>query len=126
MRIAEVAKQMGVRASTLRYYERRGILEPTLRVRQGQRRYDSAALDRLRFIRLAQRAGLTLSEIREMLHGFPAGATARARWQSLRSGKIRALEERIQAMKAAQHLLRATAQCRCRDLDECGRKLLNA
>lgn len=122
MRIGELAREAAVRVSTIRYYERRGLLHPRFRGMRGQRRYDAAALDRLAFVRLAQAGGMTLSEIRQLLHGFPPATAAPARWRSIRTPKLAALEERLRALRAAARLLRATTACRCGDLDECGRR----
>jgi len=122
MRIGELARQADTRQSTIRYYERRRLLVAPARGRSGQRRYDSAALNRLGFIRLAQAAGLTLSEIRHLLDDFPSATPPSLRWHSIRSAKLKALDERIRRLQAAKRHLRATTGCRCRDLDECGRK----
>ena len=126
MRIGELARHADVRVSTIRYYERRGLLSPRGRGLRGQRRYDAAALDRLAFVRLAQAGGLTLSEIRSLLLGFPPATAAPARWRSVRASKVAALEARIRALRAARRHLRATVSCRCADLDECGRRARSA
>ena len=126
MRIGELATHADVRVSTIRYYERRGLLSPGGRGVRGQRRYDAAALDRLAFVRLAQAGGLTLSEIRRLLQGFPPMTPAPARWRSVRAAKLEAIDARIRALRAASRYLRATASCRCADLDECGRKARSA
>jgi MerR family transcriptional regulator, redox-sensitive transcriptional activator SoxR len=122
MRIGELARHADVRISTIRYWERRGILPPGARGVRGQRRYDAAALDRLAFVRLAQQGGLTLAEIRGLLHGFPAATTAPSRWRSVRAAKLAAIDDRIRALRAARRRLGATVSCRCADLDECGRR----
>ena len=59
--ISEVAKRLGVRSSTIRYYEEIGILPPAHRL-NGQRRYDQKVLYRLAVIQHAQRAGFSLPE----------------------------------------------------------------
>jgi len=126
MRIGELARHADVRVSTIRYWERRGILAPGARGIRGQRRYDAAALDRVAFVRLAQEGGLTLSEIRGLLHGFPAATAAPSRWRSVRAAKLSAIDGRIRALRAARRHLRATISCRCADLDECGRRARSA
>jgi DNA-binding transcriptional MerR regulator len=65
--IAEVAAGAGVRPDTLRYYERAGLVPAPPRTTGAHRRYPAATVDRLRFIRGAQRLGLRLSEIKELL-----------------------------------------------------------
>ncbi|MGQ4376800.1 helix-turn-helix domain-containing protein [Streptomyces sp. SAS_267] len=63
--IAEVARRAGVPASTLRYYEERGLIAPTGR-RDLRRQYDPAVLERLALIALGRSAGFSLDEIGRM------------------------------------------------------------
>jgi DNA-binding transcriptional MerR regulator len=67
LRVGELADAVGVRADTIRYYERAGLLPPPGRTASGYRAYDAGAVDRLRFIQGAQRLGLRLSDIRDLL-----------------------------------------------------------
>ena len=69
MRIGELAERVGVNPKTIRYYEGIGLLPDPQRLPSGYRDYTDDDLDRLRFIRTAQRLGLSLSEISEIL-GF--------------------------------------------------------
>src|SRR3954464_12359765 len=69
LRIGDVARRAGVRVSLIRYYEEIGLLPEAERV-SGQRRYDETVLRRMAVIDVAQRAGLSLHEIRDLLeHG---------------------------------------------------------
>jgi DNA-binding transcriptional MerR regulator len=65
--VAALAAQSGVSPDTVRYYERAGLLPPAERTPAGYRIYDEAAVDRLRFIQGAQRLGLRLREILDLL-----------------------------------------------------------
>ena len=65
--IGQLAQSAGVPTSTVRYYERSGLLRPDDRSRSNYRLYDGASLDRLRFIRSAQGVGLSLKEVAELL-----------------------------------------------------------
>lgn len=67
LRVAELADAVGVRPDTIRYYERAGLLPPPARTPAGYRAYDQAAVDRLRFIQGAQRLGLKLRDIADLL-----------------------------------------------------------
>lgn len=67
MRIGELADAAGLPTRTIRFYERRGLLPQPDRAPNGYRRYDEPTLSRLRFIRTAQAAGLTLAEIASVL-----------------------------------------------------------
>jgi DNA-binding transcriptional MerR regulator len=67
LRVGELAEAAGVASDTVRYYERVGLLQPPRRTAAGYRAYDTAAVDRLKFIQGAQRLGLRLREIADLL-----------------------------------------------------------
>lgn len=69
MRIGELAGTVGVNPKTVRYYERIGLLPDPERLPSGYREYTPEDVERLSFIRIAQRLGLSLSEVAEIL-GF--------------------------------------------------------
>lgn len=119
--IGEVAKQAGIRASAIRYYESAGVLPTPQRV-NGRRRYDSRVIERLAVIQIAQQAGFTVAEMRTLFNGFTPETPAPVRWELLARQKLAevdALIRRAQAMKRVleEELLR----CRCLTLDECAR-----
>jgi MerR family redox-sensitive transcriptional activator SoxR len=120
MTIGEVAKQAGLRASAIRYYERVGLLPAPVRA-GGQRRYDHRILTRLAVLRRAKNCGFTLDEARQL---FNDQGSPHERWQRVAGKKIvelDALAERIARMK---DLLER--RCQCADLDECGRRILTS
>ena len=67
MRIGELATKAGLTATTIRFYETAGVLSEPERQPSGYRDYDDSALARLRFVKAAQAAGLTLAEIRQVI-----------------------------------------------------------
>lgn len=67
MRIGELADRAGLTAKTIRFYEQVGVLPEPARRPSGYRDYDGGALTRLRFVRAAQAAGLTLAEIQQVI-----------------------------------------------------------
>ena len=67
MRISELADQLGVAPSTVRYYERIGLVPSPPRTPSGYRAYDDEAMARLLFVTRAKRIGLTLEQIAEVL-----------------------------------------------------------
>jgi len=67
MSVSELAKRVGLAGDTIRYYERIGLIPPAPRTPAEHRRYDEGAVDRLQFIQGAQRLGLRLREIRDLL-----------------------------------------------------------
>lgn len=94
MRIGEVAARIGIPTETIRFYEHRGLLPTPRRSANGYRRYDDAALARLRFVRAAQTAGLTLAEIRGIVELRDDGTTPCAHVTELLNDKIADVRER--------------------------------
>jgi MerR family Zn(II)-responsive transcriptional regulator of zntA len=64
--VNQIARQAGVPAHTVRYYTRIGLLRPAKRRDNGYKEFTTREVDRLKFIRRAQRLGFTLSEIEEI------------------------------------------------------------
>jgi len=94
MRIGEVAEAACVPAHTIRFYERKGLLPHPRRGPNGYRAYDASTLNRLRFIRGAQAAGLTLVEIASILDLRGEGAVPCAHVQTLLSTKLHDVQAR--------------------------------
>jgi DNA-binding transcriptional MerR regulator len=65
--IGQLARQASVPVSTVRFYERRGLLKPDARTQSNYRTYSPRTAERLKFIRAAQATGFSLKDIREML-----------------------------------------------------------
>lgn len=107
MTISQLAQAGGVGVETVRFYQRRGLLETPRRAGE-IRRYGPETLRRLRFIRSAQTAGFTLEEIGELL-ALDAGQD-HARARALASARIAALDARIAELQAARTSLRRLAQ----------------
>jgi DNA-binding transcriptional MerR regulator len=118
--IGEVAKQAGLRPSAIRYYEKAGLLPKPLRS-GGQRRYSPDILGRLTVLRRAKDCGLTLDQVRGLFndHGRPS-----ERWQRVARVKIAELDALIERVTIMRDLLQR--RCECADLDECGRKMVEA
>ena len=120
MTISEVARQVGLQPSAIRYYEQIGILFPAERI-GGQRRYDPAVLYRLAVIQRARQTGFTLDEVRELFFGFQ-DAPASRRWQKLSRKKLAELAELMGQIKTMRRLLQKMMDCcQCDTLDQCGR-----
>jgi MerR family transcriptional regulator, redox-sensitive transcriptional activator SoxR len=115
--IGQVAAAVGLNASALRYYERRGVMPMPERT-SGQRRYRTDAIARLRTIRAAQQVGLSLAEITQLLAGADNGESAEVLRElaERRLPDVEALIERAQALKG---WLELAADCRCASLDIC-------
>ncbi len=123
MDIAEVARSTGVPASTLRYYEKMGLIA-SLNPQGARRRFADNVVDQLALISLGQAAGLSLDEIRSMFS--PNGQPNIDRQKLLdKADEIDALIKRLRAMS---HGLRHAAACPAPSHAECPtfRKLLKA
>lgn len=118
--IGELARKAGMATSTIRYYERIGLLPPSKRVNT-KRRYDTSILQKLSVIRMAQHAGFTIAEIQTLLHDFPVDTPPSERWQSLAGKKISELNELINRVQAMKLLLEQTLQCHCLTIEDCAK-----
>lgn len=106
MTVGQLAKRAGTTAKAVRYYEGLGLLHRAPRADNSYRIYDAEALDRLLFIRRAKLLGLSLSEIRELLHGVPGGCQLlRREVEELLTGKIDECQQKIGELVALQRSL---------------------
>ena len=120
--IGEVARRAGVRPSALRYYERVGVL-PSPGRENGRRRYGGEALrealDRLAVVRVAQRAGFTIAEIRTLLDGFSEDTPPSERWRVLAQDKLPEVEALVERALGMRDLLERGLRCECLSLEGC-------
>jgi MerR family transcriptional regulator, redox-sensitive transcriptional activator SoxR len=116
--IGEVARRAGLATSAIRYYERAGVLPPAERV-GGRRRYRPEAVRRLAVIGIAQQAGFTLAEIRELLDGTDAGEPAGDTLRALAERKLPEVEALIARAEAMRAWLTLARECGCPTLDVC-------
>ena len=114
MDIAEVARRTGVPASTLRYYEEKGLIASV--GRDGlRRRFAPAVLEQLALISLGQAAGFSLDEIRTMFS--PQGRPSIDR--AMLTAKADDIDRHIKRLKAMSEGLRHAAVCPARSHAEC-------
>ena len=117
--IGQVAKRAGIRVTHIRYYEEVGVLPEAERV-SGQRRYPEDVLHRLSIIDVAQRAGLTLDEIRHLTGPESRGADASIRIRSLAERKLPDIDALIERAQAVRRWLEVAQACDCATVDVCG------
>lgn len=122
MTIGEVARERGLRASAIRFYEKSGLLPKPLRA-GGQRRYDRAILDRLAVLERAKDCGFTLEEVRTLFNGFRSDVPLSKRWQDLARRKVVELDAQVERIAGMKALLERAQKCRCLDFEECGRRI---
>lgn len=112
--IGEVHDRTGLQSSTLRYYERRGLIAPS--GRNGLRRcYHPDVIRRLALIRAAQAVGFTLTETAELLEATPSDTELRDRLAT----KADELDAQIQLLAAMRDQLRHATNCASPRLVDC-------
>jgi len=104
--IGQVAERARMPTSTVRYYERRGLLAPDGR-EGGQRRYRDESLRRLVFIGMLQDAGLSLDDIERILN---AGTVAE--WKAVARRRLESLDQEIAQLKRSREVLAGALLCR--------------
>ncbi len=124
--ISDIARQVGLRPSAIRYYEHIGLLPAAARI-SGRRQYDPAVLKRLAVIQRAREFGFSLEEIRRLFFGFGPRTAMSARWSALCSRKYAELEDAVARIRDMQKLLaRMQARCRCASVEQCGGGILHS
>lgn len=117
--VGDVAKRSGVAISTLHYYESKGLIS-SLRTEGNQRRYTSSVLRYIAIIKVAQRAGISLDEIKEVLGDYkPEVRVTASQWKAAAGVWHASLDERIMKMKRLRDELDVCIGCGCLSLDDC-------
>jgi MerR family copper efflux transcriptional regulator len=110
--IGEVAEQGGVHIETLRYYERRRLLEKPPRSASNYRQYPEAAVRRVRFIKRAQELGFSLNDIKELLSLQAAPEAGCAEIRAHAEAKMKDIDAKIGALTAMKYVLSTlVAEC---------------
>jgi DNA-binding transcriptional MerR regulator len=113
--ISHAAAEADVSADTLRYYEREGLLGPTERTPNGYRLFTAEAVERVRFIKGAQRVGLRLGDIKNLLEIRDRGACPCGHTRTLLERRLGAIDEQVARLEE----LRGELVVMLGRLDEC-------
>lgn len=117
--VGDLAARSGVAVSTIHFYEAKGLIKSE-RSSGNQRRFERSELRRVAVIKVAQRAGISLSEIRDALSTLPSRRTVTARDWSALSKRWRAdLDDRIRHLLALRDQLGNCIGCGCLSLKTC-------
>lgn len=117
--VGEVAKRSGVAVSTLHFYESKGLIQ-SWRTTGNQRRYAREVLRRVALIKVAQRTGISLAEIRKALKSLPRERTPDSSdWKKLSSAWRAALSDRIARLTRLRDQLDGCIGCGCLSLGIC-------
>ena len=118
MRIAELAARARVKVSTVRFYERRGVLAAPPRTTSGYRDYDEDALQQLQFLRRGQELGFTLTELTElaaMSAGLRSGVVDAHAVTTAASGKLDEIDARIHDLQRTRDAIEELLSQQCID-----------
>lgn len=117
--IGELSERTGVAHSALRFYEAEGLISSS-RSSGGQRRYHREVIRRVSFIRIAQKVGLSLEQIRDALESLPKGRTpTKADWARLSNAWRPQLDEQIAMLVRLRNDLTSCIGCGCLSLKTC-------
>ncbi len=106
--IGQLARAAGVATSTVRYYEREGLLRPSRRSAANYRLYSPEDLEQLRFIRAAQATGFTLGDVKALLRPAPCG-----RVQELIENRLEEVSRRMAELRHVKRVLESSLRsCR--------------
>lgn len=100
--ISRVAERAGVGVETIRYYERRGLVEQPPKPGRGYREYPESIVERIRFIKRAQELGFTLAEIRTLLE-LDDGSCSET--EALARHKLHTIDGRMRDLQAMHDVL---------------------
>jgi MerR family mercuric resistance operon transcriptional regulator len=119
--IGQLARQAGVAVETVRFYERRGLLEKPSRRPSGYRQYLPESVSQLRFILVAKQLGFSLREVQELLHLRGSGIDVCPKVRNRIEVKIATVAEKINSLEQSKKTLEALLEeCRANRLStEC-------
>jgi DNA-binding transcriptional MerR regulator len=118
LRTGQVAQRAGVNVETIRYYERRGLIDRPLRSLGGHRTYPDDTVALLGVIKAAQRLGFTLDEVAELLEtGRPGHPTPDLRDRAVK--KITEIEQKMADLGTIRASLQQVVDARCDSLAGC-------
>jgi MerR family transcriptional regulator, redox-sensitive transcriptional activator SoxR len=116
--IGQVAREVGLNASAIRYYERIGVL-PEPERSSGQRRYSKETIQLLHVVDVAKRAGFSLDDARLLLAGTDGGDPAYTQLRELAQRKLPEVDALISRAQAMRDWLSTATGCNCETLDVC-------
>lgn len=117
MLISELAAASGVKVSTIRFYERKGILEEPTRSYGGYRTYVSADVDRVRYLKRGQDLGFTLGELAGLLSVTGTAGPISGEIAALGSAKLAEIDDRIVDLVRVREALAGLLAAQCIEPD---------
>ncbi len=118
MKIGELSQHLGLPASTIRYYEKEGLIDPPLR-QSGQRQFAPKAIKTLEFIQIAQAGGFSIAEIKTLLKGYGQRSRLADAWYDLARAKKKDVHRQMEHLRAVDRVLDQLLACDCETLEDC-------
>jgi MerR family transcriptional regulator, redox-sensitive transcriptional activator SoxR len=117
--IGQLAERTGLSVSAIRFYEKRGLVEP-LRTSGNQRRFLRSDIRRLSFAMIAQQCGLTIDQIAAELKKLPLGRTpTQTDWRRISRTFLADIDRRIALLERTRAKLDECIGCGCLSLRRC-------
>lgn len=104
--IGRVARQVGIQPSAIRYYEAQGILRPAARLASGYRVYSDDAVKLLLFVKRSQSLGITLKEMKPLLHLASQGQQPCSHVKQLARNHLQEIDQKIRELQTLRKELR--------------------
>ncbi len=118
--ISQLAEKAGIPTTTVRYYERIGLVEPEDRSAGNYRLYSRASLNKLKFIKAAQTIGFTLEDTRALLADESGSPPKCGAVQGLIEDRLADIEQRLKDLRHVRSVLKsALEQCRQQKKSDC-------
>lgn len=114
--ISELAHSAEVPTTTVRYYERVGLLRPEERSAGNYRLYGDESLQKLKFIRTAQAIGFTLEDVKTLLSTSDSSVASCRQIQSLIEERLGVIAQRLKDLRRLQHVLKSSRE-KCRETE---------
>lgn len=118
--IGELARQAELPTTTIRFYERQGLIKPERRSGSNYRLYSAESVERLRFIRAAKEAGFTVENIRTLLLLKDDAKPPSQEVEHLVEQRLESVTEQIHQLRTIERILGEWLMI-CRDAQKCGR-----
>jgi DNA-binding transcriptional MerR regulator len=103
--IGQLAKQLDIRTSAIRYYEEKGLIQATERSSTGYRLFEPKAVEELKLLQRAQTLGFSLEDIKILLNGWREGNLDQQAFMDTTENRYLALERELTALLALRHEL---------------------
>ena len=124
MKIGEVSDRLGMPASTIRYYEKIGVIDRQPRD-SGRRVFGNETLLLLRFVQLAQAAGFSISEIKALLDNYGDDPSPAGMWKPFTEAKLEDVRNQIDDLRKTEMILSALSGCKCGTIVDCVQSALD-